>query len=193
MKHKLLTLLCLFLILQATFAQQKSRKSGYEEIDIEDLMHRYFGKDAGSFAKIEGIYSVSCLITKTTKAFITGNIKESVVERKDNYARVAILKDWPGTSRDFIEVSLSYHVANKYPIVGELTSLSSGGQTYIYKHFGSEGAVQNFSMASTLPDLIEGQYIEVRGRATLTYTLSYMKIYPKERPQEVVFGERQGE
>ncbi len=193
MKHKLLTLLCLVFIVQVTFAQQKSRKSGYEEIDIEDLMHRYFGKDAGSLTKIEGIYSVSCLITKTSKAFITGQIKENVVERKDNYARVALIKDWPGTSRDFIEVSLSYHVVNKYPIVGALTSLSSGGQTFIYNHFGPEGSVQNFSMVSSFPDQIEGQYTEVRGRATLTYTLSYMKIYPKERAQEVVLGERQDE
>lgn len=193
MKYNLLTFLCLFLLLQDTFAQQKSRKSGYEEIDIEDLMHRYFGKDADSFTKIEGIYSVSCLITKTSKAFITGQIKENVVERKDNYARVALIKDWPGTTRDFIEVSLSYHVANKYPIVGELTSLSSGGQTYIYKHYGPDGSAQNFSMVSALPDMIEGQYTEVRGRATLTYTLSYMKIYPKERAQDVVFGERHDE
>lgn len=193
MIHKLLTFLCLFLIVQATFAQQKSRKSRYEEIDIEDLMHRYFGKGAGGFTKLEGIYSVSCLITKTSKAFLTGQIKENVVERKDNYARVALIQDWPGTGRDLIEVSLSYHVASKYPIVGELTSLSSGGETYIYKHFGPEGSVQNFSMVSALPDMIEGQYTEVRGRATLTYTLSYMKIYPKERSQEVVFGERQDE
>jgi len=193
MIHKILTFLCVFIIAQSSFAQQKSKKSRYEEIDIEDLMHRYFGKDAATFTRLEGIYSVSCLITKTTKAFLTGQIKENVVERKDNYARVALIKDWPGSSRDFIEVSLSYHVANRYPVVGELTSLSSGTDAYIYKHIEPDGSVQNFSMASLLPDVIEGQYTEIRGRTTITFTLSYMKVYPKERAQEVVLGERQDE
>jgi len=189
------TLLCLLLVAQATFAQPKSifKKSKYQEIDIEDLMHRYFGKDAGSFTKIEGIYSVSCVITKSSKALLTGQVKENVLEKKDNYARVALIKDWPGSSRDIIEVSLSYHVANKYPIVGELTSLASGGETYIYKHFGPEGSVQNFSMVSVLPDMIEGRYSEVKGRTTVTYTLSYIKIFPKERSTEVVFGENKEE
>ena len=85
-------------------------------------MHRYFGKEAGSINKLEGIYSVSCVITKSSKAFLSGRKKMKIVERKDNYARVAILKDWPGTKRDFIEVSLSYHVTNKYPIVPPRTS-----------------------------------------------------------------------
>lgn len=191
MTSKLLTVLCLFLITQASFAQQKSifKKSRYEEIDIEDLMQRYFGKDPG-FARLEGIYSVSCLITKTSKAFITGQIRENVIERKDNYARVALIKDWPGTNRDIIEVSLSYHIANKYPIVGELTSLSSGADAYIYRHFEPDGSVRDFSMTSALPDVIEGQYSEIKGRTTITYTISYLKIFPKQRSLEVVFGKQ---
>jgi hypothetical protein len=122
MKSKLPLFLCLFLLAVGLQAQNKSKslfkKSQYEEVDFEGLMHRYFGKAEGSFNKLEGIYSVSCVITKTSKNFFTGQLKVKLVERKDNYARVAILKDWPGTHRDFIEVSLSYHVTNKYPIVG---------------------------------------------------------------------------
>lgn len=184
--------LCLFLIGQVTFAQPKSifKKSRYEEIDIQDLMHRYFGKGADSFTNVEGIYSVSCSISKSSKSFLTGQIKENIIERKDNYARVALIKDWPGSNRDFIEVSLSYHIANKYPIVGELTTLSSGGETYIYRHFEPDGSTRDFSMASSLPDMIEGQYAEMRGRSTITYTVSYMKIYPKERPRDVALGEK---
>lgn len=189
---KLLTFLSLLLIAQVGFSQSKARfkKTRYEEIDIENLIHRYFGKETGGFTQLEGIYSVSCLIIKSSNAFLTGQLKEKIVERKDNYARVALIRDWPGTGRDFIEVSLSYHVANKYPIVGELTALSSGAEAYIYRHIEPDGSVRDFSMASSLPDLIEGQFSEMHGRSTITYQLSYMKIYPKDRSQEVVFGEK---
>ena len=156
-------------------------------------MHRYFGKDAADFSKLEGIYSVSCLITKSSRGLITGQVKESIIQRRDNYARVALIKDWPGTNRDIIEVSLSYHVANKYPIVGELTSFSSGSETYIYRHFEPDGSARDFSMAAALPDMIEGQYSEVKGRTTITYTLSYIKIFPKVRSTDIVFGEHQEE
>jgi len=191
MKIKTLTFLCLFLFAQGTFAQLKSKsifkKSNYQEIDFEDLMHRYLGKETGSFNKLEGIYSVSCVITKSSKSFLTGQHKVKVVERKDNYARVAILKDWPGAKRDFIEVSLSYHVANKYPIVGEMSTLSTG-EAYIYKHMEPDGSVRDFSMATASLDLIEGEHSEMYKRKTITWKLSYLKIYPKEKTQEFVSG-----
>ncbi|MEQ1585178.1 MAG: hypothetical protein ABL895_04825 [Cyclobacteriaceae bacterium] len=37
-------------------------------------------------------------------------------------------------------------------------------------------------------DMIEGEFSEMQKRKTITYKLSYMKIYPKESSQEVVFG-----
>jgi hypothetical protein len=190
MKTKFSFLLLLFAMATiGTYAQSKSlfKKSHYQEVDFEGLMHRYFGKEAGSFNKLEGIYSVSCLITKTSKAFLSGRQKVKVVERKDNYARVAILKDWPEAQRDFIEVSLSYHVTNKYPIVGELSTLAEG-EAYIYKHIEPDGSIFDFSMATGSADLIEGQHTEMRGRKTIAYKLSYMKIYPKVKGQEVVRG-----
>lgn len=187
MVTKSLTFLCLFLFSQDALAQTKSifKKPTYQEVDFEDLMHRYLGKETGSFNKLEGIYSVSCVITKSNKSFFTGQLKVKVVERKDNYARVAILKDWPGTKRDFIEVSLSYRVANKYPIVGELRELSAGA-AYIYKHIEPDGSTQDYSMATGSIDLIEGEHSEMFKRKTITYKLSYLKIYPKEKTQEFV-------
>lgn len=188
---KSITLLCLLLLAQTTFAQTKSKsifkKSHYQEVDFEDLMHRYFGKETGSFNKMEGIYSVSCVITKSSKSFFTGQLKVKVVERKDNYARVAILKDWPGSNRDFIEVSLSYHITNKYPIVGEMSTLSTG-EAFIYKHIEPDGSSMDFSMATNSPDLIDGEHSEMNKRKTITYKLSYMKIYPKEKVQEFAYG-----
>jgi hypothetical protein len=194
MVPKSLVFLSLFLLSQAVFAQQKSKslfkKSHYQEVDFEDLMHRYFGKETTNFTKFEGIYSVSCVITKTSKAFLSGQLKVKVVERKDNYARVAILKDWPGSQRDFIEVSLSYRSANTYPIVGEMSSLS-GGEAFIYKHIEPDGSSRDFSMAPSLPDMIDGEYSEMDRRKTITYKLSYVKIYPKQNATDIVAGSRE--
>ena len=189
MKTKLFILVCMLGLVQHTFAQSKSlfKKSHYQEVDFEDLMHRYFGKEHGSFNKLEGIYSVSCVITKSSKSFFTGQLKVKVVERKDNYARVAILKDWPGTNRDFIEVSLSYHVTNKYPIVGEMSTLSAG-EAFIYKHIEPDGTSSDFSMALGSIDLVEGEHSEMFKRKTITYKLSYMKIFPKGKIQEFASG-----
>lgn len=189
MKTKSLLFLCLFLLAQGAIGQTKSKslfkKSQYQEVDFEDLMHRYFGKETGNFNKLEGIYSVSCVITKTNKSFFTGQLNVKVVERKDNYARVAILKDWPGTNRDFIEVSLSYHVTDKYPIVGELSTLSAG-EAFIYKHIEPDGSSSDFSMASGSIDLIEGEHSEMFKHKTITYKLSYMKLFPKEKTLKFV-------
>ncbi len=182
-------LLILAATLHFSYGQSKSKyifkKPHYQEVDFEDLMHRYFGKDAGAYNKVEGIYSVSCVITKTSKAFLTGKPKVKIVERKDNYARVAILKDWPDAKRDFIEVSLSYHVTNKYPVVGEMSTVATN-EAYIYKHIEPDGSGFDFSMAPVSSDLIEGEHVEMRKRKTITYKLSYMKIYPKTSSNEVV-------
>ena len=192
MNTKLLLLLCLLFISLGVQAQFKSKsifakKTHYEEVDFEDLIHRYFGKETGTFNKLEGIYSVSCVITKTSRNIFTGQLKVKVVERKDNYARVAILKDWPGSNRDFIEVSLSYHNTDKYPVVGEMSTLSAG-EAYIYKHIEPDGSTFDFSMAAGSLDLLEGEHSEMEKRKTITYKLSYMKIYPKEKSQEFVSG-----
>src|SRR5690349_11144043 len=104
----------------------KKKKMQYDEVSFEDMMRRYLGKEIGPFNELEGIYSVSCVIIKTSQNFLTGHENKRIVARKDNYARVAIMKDWPGSKREFIEVSLSYREANRYPIVGEFSSIVEG-------------------------------------------------------------------
>jgi hypothetical protein len=158
--------------------KMRAKKSVYKEVDLEEMIKRYFGKEIGAINSIEGIYSVSCVITKKSRHFLTGSDKFRVVERKDNYARIAILKDWPGSNRDFLEVSMSYHVANKYPIVGELERLAEGNG-YIYTHFEPDGTKFTFSMIHDNSDLIDGEYSKIDKRKTITYKLSYLKIYPK--------------
>jgi hypothetical protein len=154
----------------------KKKKYQYEEIDFEDMMRRYFQKESGS--DLEGIYSVSCVITKKSKVFLSRREKFRIVERKDNYARIAIIRDVPGTKRDFIEISLSYHDAKKYPVVGIINGLSEG-IGMIYNHVEPDGTTISYSMISESPELLEGEYSRMERRKTITYRLSYLKTYPK--------------
>jgi hypothetical protein len=155
----------------------KQKKFPYQEIDFEDMIRRYFNKPAGPINTMEGIYSVSCVILTQNKVLFSKRERIKVVERKDNYARIAIVKDWPETKRDFIEISLSYRDAKRYPIVGWINLLSEGN-TMIYNHIEPDAKTSSFSMAQQA-DLIEGEYSVVKGRKTVTYKLSYLKIYPK--------------
>jgi hypothetical protein len=152
----------------------KLKKTVYEEVDLENVMKRYFGKSFGY--SIEGIYSVSCTITRRNKRFLSKAERIRVVARQDNYAKVAIMKDWPTSNRDFIEVSLSYKKANHFPIMGELDNMAQGSG-YIYTHIEPDGARLSFSMTDT-DGLLEAEYSKIERRKTITYRLSYLKIFP---------------
>ena len=177
---KTAAVLCLFCIVFSSASSQEKEKvkikGVYEEVDFEDLIRRYFGKDRSD--PMEGIYSVSCVITRRNKRFLSKKERIRVVERKDNYARVAVLKDWPGSKRDYIEVSLSYRDAKKYPIVGEFQEVG-GGRSFIYRHLEPDGSSFDFSMISESLELLEAEFSEMHRRKTITYKLSYLKIYPK--------------
>ncbi|MGC1244078.1 MAG: hypothetical protein WA874_20980 [Chryseosolibacter sp.] len=172
------SLLFILLALGATGARAqfngKMKKSIYEEVDLENVMKRYFGKSFGY--SIEGIYSVSCVITKRNKKFLSRAERIRIVARQDNYAKVAIMKDWPASNRDFIEVSLSYKKANHFPIMGELDAMADGGG-YIYTHIEPDGERLVFSMFES-DGLLEAAYSYNEKKTTVTYRLSYLKIYP---------------
>lgn len=155
-------------------SNKRLKKTIYEEVDLENVMKRYFGKSFGY--SIEGIYSVSCVITRRNKKFLSKAERIRVVERQDNYAKVAIMKDWPSSKRDFIEVSLSYRKANHFPIMGELDIVTDGGG-YIYTHIEPDGERLSFSMLDS-DGLLEAEYSQIERRKTITYRLSYLKIYP---------------
>ena len=166
------------------YGKMRGKKVNYEEVDLEEMIKRYFGKSPTSLNSIEGIYSVSAVITKTSRPFLANQDRTKVIDRKDNYARVAILKDWPESKRDFIEVSMSYHVSNKYPVVGEFTYLAED-RGYIYKHIEPDGSKITFTMLHDLSDLMEGRYTFMEKRKTISYKLSYLKIYPKSHDVSV--------
>lgn len=149
----------------------------YEEITFEDLSKRYLDKSDGTWNDVEGMYSVSCVILRKGKQLLSGTERERVIERRDNYARIAIFRERPGASRAFIAVSLSYREAGKYPIVGQFDAFGDG-RGLIYKHFEPDGSSMSFSMTRD-KDLIEGEYTVLEGRSTVTYQLTFLKIYPQ--------------
>lgn len=187
--RKVIVLLLVVLFVAEVSAQDRKnrfrykKKYQYEEVDLENIMRRYFLKETSH--PLEGVYSVSCVITRKGKSLLSGKEKDRIVERKDNYARVAIMKDLPGTKRDFVEISLSFKDDKVYPIVGDLNSLAEG-KGYIYHHTEPDGTLIHFSMINESPELLEGEYSVIEKRKTITYKLSYLKIYPKN--QEVVIN-----
>lgn len=154
----------------------KKKKFSYEEIDFENAIKRYFGKSMTY--PVEGIYSVSCVVSKRSKKFLSYSDKVRVMARKDNYAKVAVLKDWPNSHRDFIEVSLNNRNTQTFPIIGELDAVA-GGSGYVYTHIEPDGKRFQFSMVDT-DGILEAEYSVVIKRKTITYRLSYIKIYPSE-------------
>ena len=188
---RIAVLVALFVISPDLFAQaengKKSKKTLYEEVDVEDLMKRYFAKSFGH--SVEGIYSVSCVITKRNKKFLSKAERIRVVAREDNYAKVAIMKDWPGSGRGFVEVSLSYRKANSFPIVGELDAMTGGGG-FIYTHIEPDGERLSFSMLES-DGLLEAEYSKSERRSIITYRLSYLKIYPARDEELTVYEFRE--
>jgi hypothetical protein len=173
----LATLLLLSFATASAQSSKRSKKTIYEQIDLENVMKRYFGKSFGY--SIEGIYSVSCVITTRRKKFLSNDDRVRVVAREDNYAKVAIMKDWPSSNRDFIEISLSYHkTPNTFPIMGQLDTMADGAG-YIYTHIEPDGERLTFSMLET-DGLLEAEYSRIEKRKTITYRLTYLKIFPTD-------------
>lgn len=149
-----------------------------EQIDFEGMVKRYLMKDTEPMEKLEGIYSVSAIITKRG-GFLSNPNREKVMVRKDNYAKVVIIKDAENPKREYIEVSLASKVPGLYPVVGEFTSLSEGN-AFVYKHYEPKTAGISYSFVLSEFDILDGVFVDVIKRKTITYKLSYLKVYPKK-------------
>jgi hypothetical protein len=170
---------------------QAKKVSPYEQIDFEGVLKRYLGKDFKPAAPIEGIYEVSCTITKKGRGFLSSTVREKSVKKKENYAKVAIMKDWPESNREYLEISLYARSVPHYPIVGDFQSFSEGGG-FVYKHYVPNGKPRSFTFTQDLqPEILEGVYSEVKGSQTITYKLTYLKVYPKRSDATAVKKSKQ--
>lgn len=152
----------------------QSNPSPYQQVDFQSLMKRYMKKD--KLNSIEGVYSVSGTVTKRKKGFLESVEKEKTTDRKENYAKVAILVDPGETGKDFIEVSLDKENLSSYSIVGEF-SVAAGGNMLVYKHLDPKGKNSSFTFTKdSNGELLEGIRVENDGNATITYKLTYVKL-----------------
>ncbi len=158
-------------------ARQARATSSYEQIDFPALVKRYMSKEKSN--SIEGIYSVSGWVTKKGKSFLGSADKEKTTDRRENYAQVAILNDPGDTGRDYLELSLDKDYLTRYPVVGEFNS-TAGGNLLLYKHLDpkNKNSTYTFTMDKSA-DVLEGVRVESEGNTTVTYKLTYVKIFPK--------------
>jgi hypothetical protein len=157
----------------------KAKVSPYEQIEFTDLVKRYFNKEKSSMGTIEGIYSVSSLITKKGKGLLSSKEKEKVVDRNENYSKVAILYDHKSTDHEYLEIPIDKDHQMYYSIRGEFTTMTDGN-IIIYKHLESRGKTLTYTFTyDKARDILEGVRTENNGGFTITYTLTYLKLFPK--------------
>ena len=156
-----------------------SKQSEFEQVDFHQLMKRYMSKEHSSEGDIEGIYSVSVVIEKRSKPLFSSKQQERVVERKENYATVAILRDHR-SKREFMEISLEKEKQPSYPVRGEFTAMNDAN-IMIYKHFEPKGKNTTYTFSFDKDkDMLEGIRTEVIGKTEFTYKLVYLKLQPGE-------------
>jgi outer membrane lipoprotein-sorting protein len=156
-----------------------SKQSEFEQVDFHQLIKRYMDKEHSSMGDVEGIYSVSVVIEKKSKPLFASQERERVVERKDNYATVAILRD-RHSKREFMEISLEKEMQVSYPVRGEFTAMNDAN-IMIYKHFEPKGKSTTYTFSFDKDrDMLEGVRTEVNGKTEFTYTLTYLKLEPKQ-------------
>jgi hypothetical protein len=159
--------------------KQRSKVHGYEQIDFHDLVKRYVNKEHSSAGEVEGIYSVSLMVTKKGKGLLSSTEKEKITERKEHYRQVVLLKDTDGANREYIEIPLDKKYLPSYSVRGEFSSMADAN-ILIYKHFESKGKVSSYTFTyDRTKELLEGVHKENNGQFEYTYQLTYVKIQPK--------------
>lgn len=158
-------------IIQAPSRQPK--KSPFRQMDFLELIHRYMEKE--DVNSIEGVYTVSGIVIKRRKNLL-GTPKEKTTDRKENYARVAILREKNG--KNFIELSLNKADQASYSIIGDFKYAASGN-ILVYTHYGDKGNNSSFTFSrDESGDILEGVRVDNEGSTEITYKLTYVKMKP---------------
>lgn len=156
----------------------KRKQPVLAQVTLLDMIDRYINKEGTSYGTVEGIYSVSSIVTKRGGLF-GSDTKEKVVDRQENYCKVAVLRVTEKPGREYIEIVLDKDSGPSASIVGEFSEVSESSML-LYKHFESKGksSTYTFSYDGSL-DILEGIRTENVNRATITYKLTYLKLSPK--------------
>lgn len=182
MKPAWLTIVLILLTLQGCIIQAPSRPSStrpspFRQMNFQELIHRYMEKTGTK--SIEGVYTVSGLVMKKGKNLM-GVVKEKTTDRKENYARVAILREKNGT--DYIELSLNKTDQTSYSIVGGFKQAASGN-IFVYSHYDPKGKDTSFTFTRDgSGDILEGVRVDNEGTTEITYKLTYVRLKPGPDP-----------
>jgi hypothetical protein len=161
--------------------RQRQKIYALEQFDFKDLVNKYMSKDGTSVGTVEGVYSVSSLVVRKGKGFLSSEEKEKVVDRKENYSKVAIIRDKDSANREYLEVSLDKEFLPSFSIVGEF-SRTAESNLLVYNHFESRGRTSSYTFSyDKAKDILEGVRTENGGNFTYTYKLTYLKLSPKAK------------
>lgn len=167
--------------MEKLYTMKQNRKVyPFEQVNFHELMQRYMSKENSSMGTIEGIYSVSIVVMKKGKGLLSPVEKEKVMERKENYSKVAIIRDTGDPNREYLEISLDKEHLPSYSIRGEFTGMTEAN-ILIYKHLEPRGQTSTYTFTyDQSRDMLEGVRKENNGQAEYTYTLTYIKLHPKK-------------
>jgi hypothetical protein len=151
----------------------------YEQIDFKNLMERYLVK-AQAENSIEGIYSVTSVISKKSRSLFSSDATEKIKDQRQNYATVAIISDRnKNNGREYIEIPVDKNQLPSYSIRGEFTQ-TPDGNIFIYKHFEPKNKIITYTFTfDTSTNVLDGIRTENQGAREVTYKLSYVRLYPK--------------
>lgn len=158
----------------------KAKSSPLEQVTLQEMIERYMAKDQSSVGSIEGIYSVSAVVTKKGKAVFSQREKERITDRRENYSKVAIIRDNSEAGREFIELVIDKDYQTTYPVYGEFSAMAESN-LMLYKHFDSKARVTSYTFTyDKSKDVLEGIRTDSgNGNKTVTTKLTYIKISPK--------------
>jgi Tfp pilus assembly protein PilE len=158
----------------------KVKTSPLEQVGLQSLVERYMAKDQTSIGTLEGIYSVSSVVTKKGKTIFSSQEREKITDRQENYSKVAIMRDNKQAGREYIEVVIDDKAyQSHYPVYGEFSAMAESN-LLLYKHYDSKGRSSSFTFTyDKAKDVLEGIRTDNNGNKTITYKLTYVKISPK--------------
>lgn len=157
----------------------KAKASPLEQVDLLEMVERYMAKDQTSLGGIEGIYTVSSVVTKKGKPVFSSREREKVTDRRENYSKVAIIRDNSVAGREYIEIVIDKPYQPYYAVYGEFSAMAESN-LLLYKHFDSKGRATSFTFTyDKAKDVLEGVRTDNSNNRTITYKLTYIKIAPK--------------
>lgn len=177
---------CSYDRIMANAQSRRIKASPLEQVNLEEMVERYMEKDQTSIGTIEGIYSVSSVVTKKGKAVFSAREKERITDRRENYSKVAIIRDNSEAGREYIEIVIDKGYRGftaSYPVYGEFSAMAESN-LLLYKHFDSRARSTSYTFTyDKSKDILEGVRTDNAGNnRTITYKLTYIKLSPKLQP-----------